>query len=207
MFSAAPANSVSSNGVTSATWMVSRSIAARPGIDDRSRGTGVVPCRPASSVSLPSQYSDAGSSRVAVDQHDARERRMAQVRRPLGHRVEHRLHVGRRARDHAQDLADRRLLLERVGELARALVDLALETGVGLAQLRGHPVEAIGQRFQLVARPHDDLLVEVALADPLRAFRERADRPHHAARERQRAEPPRSRGRRAAAAPCAGSTR
>ena len=40
-------------------------------------------------------------------------RRVAQPQRALGDRVEHRLHVGRRARDHAQDLADRRLLLER----------------------------------------------------------------------------------------------
>ena len=45
------------------------------------------------------------------------------------------LHVGRRARDHAQDLADRRLLLERVLELPRPLVDLALESRVRFAQL------------------------------------------------------------------------
>ena len=78
----------------------------------------------------------------------ARERRVAQVRRALGHRIEHRLHVGRRVRDDAQDLADRGLLLERVGELAGALLDLALEARVRLAQLRRHAVEALGEALR-----------------------------------------------------------
>ena len=38
----------------------------------------------------------------------------------------------------------------------RALVDLALEAGVRLAQLRRHPVELVGERLQLVAGAHVD---------------------------------------------------
>ena len=50
---------------------------------------------------------------VAVGQVHRRDRRVAQAGGALRDRLEHRLHVGRRARDHAQDFADRRLLLER----------------------------------------------------------------------------------------------
>ena len=53
------------------------------------------------------------AQRVAVGQVHRRHRRVAQPGRALGDRLEHRLHVGRRARDHAQDFADRRLLFER----------------------------------------------------------------------------------------------
>src|SRR6266536_3193725 len=125
---------------------------------------------------------------VAFDKSHARERRIAQVRRPLGDGVEHRLHVGGRAGDHAQDFAARRLLLERILELARAFLDFALQARVRLAQLRAHVVEAVGERLELVAGAHVDLLVEIALADAPRAFVERAYRPHHTACERHRAE-------------------
>ena len=57
--------------------------------------------------------------------------------------------------------------------------------GVGIAQLPRHRIEAIGECFQLVAGVDLDLLVELAGADALRAFLERADRAHHAACERQ----------------------
>jgi hypothetical protein len=123
---------------------------------------------------------------VAVDQQDARVGRVAQERRPLGDDVEHRLHVGRRARDHAQDLGDGRLLLERVRQLVRALVDLALEAGVRLAQVRGHPVELGRERLELVAGPDVDRVVELALADQLGPFLQRADRAREAARQEQR---------------------
>ena len=44
--------------------------------------------------------------------------RAAESRGALGHDVHHRLEVGRRAGDHPQDLRGRRLLLERLGQLA-----------------------------------------------------------------------------------------
>ena len=44
--------------------------------------------------------------------------RPADPRGALGHDVEHRLEIGRRARDDPQDLAGRRLLLQRLGQLA-----------------------------------------------------------------------------------------
>ena len=128
------------------------------------------------------------TKRVPIDQQHSRERRIAQVRGPLGDRVEHRLHVGGRARDHAQDLADRRLLFQRVLQFVGAFVDLALEARIRLLELARHAIEPIGERLQLVPGAYVDLLVEVTLADALRAFLQRADRPHHAARERPRAD-------------------
>ena len=107
---------------------------------------------------------------VTLGEIDRRRRSVAKLNGSLGDRIQHRLHVGRRARDHAQDFADRRLLLERVLELARALVDLALQAGIGFAQLRRHAVELVGESLQLVAGAHLDLLVEIARADAPRAF-------------------------------------
>ena len=45
-------------------------------------------------------------------------------------RLEHRLDVGRRARDDAQDLAGRRLLLQRLGEVAVARLQLLEQADV-----------------------------------------------------------------------------
>ena len=125
---------------------------------------------------------------VALNDYDLCDRSVAQQRRALGDRLEHGLHVRGRARDHPQDLADRRLLLERMRELVRALVDLALETRVRLAQLAAHPVELVCEPFELVAGAHDDLLVELADAYPLCALGQRRDRSRHAPREHQRNE-------------------
>ena len=72
-------------------------------------------------------------------------------------------------------------------EFVGALLDFALQAGIRLAQLRGHAIEAVGKGLQLVAGVHLDALVEFAGTDALRAFVERADRPHHATGERQRA--------------------
>ncbi len=115
--------------------------------------------------------------------HVAREQALA----ALEDRLEHGLGVGDGTRDRAQDLADRRLLLERVRELVRALLDLALEARVRLAELRRHAVEALREALELVAGAHDDPLVEVPLADALRALGQRADGADHAAREDERA--------------------
>ena len=72
-------------------------------------------------------------------------------------------------------------MLERLGELGGALLDLALEAGVRLAQLRAHAVELLGEPFELVAGAHLDVAVEVALADLRGAFLQRAQRPHERA--------------------------
>ena len=61
------------------------------------------------------------------------------------------LHVGRRATDHAQHFAGRRLLLQGLGQFLGSVFDLLLQVGVGLLQLRGHLVELVGQDFDLVA--------------------------------------------------------
>ena len=68
-------------------------------------------------------------------------------------------------------------------QLGGALLDLALEAGIRLPQLRAHLVELLGQAFELVAGADLDALVELAGADPRGAFLQRADRPHQRARE------------------------
>ena len=55
---------------------------------------------------------------LAIDSRDAAEVGAAQSRRALADDVEDRLDVGRGARDHPQDLAGRRLLLEGLGQIA-----------------------------------------------------------------------------------------
>src|SRR5262249_25381889 len=113
---------------------------------------------------------------VAFDQHEARLARIAKVQRALGDGLQHRSYVGWRAGDDAQDLADRRLLIERRLQLVRPFLDLALEARVRLAQPARHPVELVRERLELVARPDFDLLVEIAAGDAARAFVERAYR-------------------------------
>jgi hypothetical protein len=56
---------------------------------------------------------------LAVEPVDKAKLSLAEPRRALGDHVEHRLHIGRRARDDAQDLAGGRLLPQR---LSQALV-------------------------------------------------------------------------------------
>jgi hypothetical protein len=122
----------------------------------------------------------------ALEHVNRRRRRVAKSRRALGHRIENGLHVRGRIRGLAQHLADCGLLIQGLLQLGGALLDLALQAGVGLAQLRAHAVELVAERLELVAGAHRDLLLKVALADTLRAFLQRADRAHHAAREPHR---------------------
>src|SRR5205807_10319977 len=89
---------------------------------------------------------------LAVVAIDATKAPAAQAHRALHDGLEDRLDVGRRAGDDAEDLARCRLLLERPRELSRALLDLVLQVGVGLAELCRHRVELLGQAFDLVAR-------------------------------------------------------
>src|SRR6266436_1176895 len=61
---------------------------------------------------------------VAVVAPDYPEDRTAQDAGVADDRVEHGLDIGRRARDHAKDLARRRLLLQRLREVAVARLQL-----------------------------------------------------------------------------------
>ena len=61
---------------------------------------------------------------VAVEREHVGELRAAEPQDRIRDRVEHRLHIGLRPADHAQDVAGRRLLLERFGEVAVARLEL-----------------------------------------------------------------------------------
>ncbi len=74
-------------------------------------------------------------------------------------------------------------MFQRLLQFPGALFHLALEARIRLAQLRGHAVELVGERLELVAGLDRDLRVEVAGADALRAFLQHADRPRHVPRE------------------------
>ena len=101
-------------------WIVRRSMTARPDGVSTGHRAKVEPWRHRhrAEVGHPAQH-------VALDPEDEHVGRAAQLSRALGHRVQHRLDVRRRAGDDAQDLGGRRLLLERLGQLAGALLDLA----------------------------------------------------------------------------------
>ena len=151
----------------------------------------------------------ASADRVA-DMMRARHRRPAECaptcashKAPRARRrsVQHRLHVGRRA------AITRRISLIAVccssalGQLGRALLDLALEARVGLAQLRRHRVELSGQRLPARRRSSPR---SAGRARPRRCGARLPAACGSAApcRAPGRARPaPRSRARRAAAAP------
>ena len=75
------------------------------------------------------------------------------------------------------ELGERRL------ELPRSLLDLLLETRIGLLQPLGHAVELLGERAQLVASSDVDSLIERSSADLRRRHLHRLDRPGHPAGE------------------------
>ena len=122
---------------------------------------------------------------VAFDEEHGGEVRVAEAGGALGDGVQDRLHVGRRGGDRPQDLAGRGLLLQRLGQVARPLLDLLLQPLVRLAQPGRHRVERLAQRLDLVARLHLDLVVQLARADPLGPGLERPDRRDHPPRQRQ----------------------
>ena len=72
----------------------------------------------------------ADADQLAVERRDDGGRCRAELQRGRRDRVEHGLHIGRRLADHAQDLARRRLLLERLGEIAIARFELVEQTHV-----------------------------------------------------------------------------
>src|SRR5207344_964812 len=70
-------------------------------------------------------------------------------------------------------------------DLMGPLLDLALEAGIGILQLRRHAVELLGERFELVSSFDRDPLVEIAAANARGASAYRLDRNDHPAREEQ----------------------
>ena len=114
---------------------------------------------------------------------DAAELPATQSRRARGDAVEDRVGIRRRAADDAQDLSRRRLLLERFAQLSGTGVDLLLEGGVRLLELRRRPIELVGQCLELVARPDLDAVAELARPDAGGARLERLDRLDHAPRQ------------------------
>jgi hypothetical protein len=98
------------------------------------------------------------SERVADDDEDARERRLAQTRRPQRDGVQYGLHVARRARYEAQDFARRGLLLSRRPELrfelrnrrpARVRASRVAARSSAAFPLAGFPRGAIGLSLPL----------------------------------------------------------
>ena len=101
-----------------------------------------------------------------------------------GDRTEHRPQLQGRV-DRAADLAERLQLLDRARQLARPLLDLAFEVGVGFLQLPRHLIEVLGERLQLVAGPDVDAAPQIAPADARGALLQRPDRADQVAREEQ----------------------
>ena len=101
------------------------------------------------------------AERLAVEPEDEDVRRPAEARGCTDHRVEDRLDVRRGSRDRSQDLGGGRLLLEGLGELAVARLQVADEAGVldGDQRLIGERLQeldvAVGEWLWLGA-PGDD---------------------------------------------------
>jgi hypothetical protein len=76
-----------------------------------------------------SVMSDA-AERVPVDKENGGIEGIAEPRRALGHGGQYRLDVGRRARDHPQNLRRRRLLFPRLAKLTLQTTNLGLQVYV-----------------------------------------------------------------------------
>ena len=105
---------------------------------------------------------------------------MGDLQRARGHRRQHRVEI-ERGRHRAADLFQHLQFVDRLREVARALLHLGFEAGIGFGELAGHVVELIGELFQLVVGVDVDAMAEIAGAEPPRAGRERGDRDQHAA--------------------------
>src|SRR5215475_8321699 len=91
---------------------------------------------------------------VSVDAADKGVAGTTETRRRLGHRIEDRLYVGARARYDAKDLGRRRLMLQRLAEVAVALLQFLEQADVldGDDRLVG---EGLQQRHLLVREGND----------------------------------------------------
>src|SRR3984957_10078307 len=74
----------------------------------------------------PSKVAERGgvTQHVVLDKKDIDYLCLADASGVFGDRIKHRLHVTWRIRYHAQNLADRRLLLQRLGEIVSALLNV-----------------------------------------------------------------------------------
>ena len=116
---------------------------------------------------------------VAIDQHRVG---MGDFERARGHRRQHGVEI-ERGGDRAADFLQHLELVDRLREVAGALLHLGLEAGIGFRELAGHAVELIGEFFQLVLGPHVDAVAEIAFAEPPRAAPQRRDRNQHPPRQ------------------------
>ena len=94
-------------------------------------------------------------------------------------RVQHRLQLGGRAADDAENLAGRSLSFQRLTQFLRPLLDLLIQA----AQLRARAVDVGGERAQLVAVPDIDAPGELAGRNLAQPPRDPGQRPHDRPRE------------------------
>src|SRR6266545_1835245 len=125
---------------------------------------------------------------LPVVEEEEAELRLAEPQGILEDCAEHGRQVIGGAADHAQHFAGGRLLLQRFGQLPRAVLDLLLEIGVGLLKPAAHAVELLGQGLELIARVDFDAVAEPARADARRPGLERPDGLHHLAGQQQAGE-------------------
>ncbi len=100
---------------------------------------------------------------LALDQRDDRLRGVAELQRALGNGIQHRLHVGRRCRYHAQDFADGGLLLE-------ALLGLVEQPHIvdgdrGLARKRLHERDLVRRKQSRFAPIEEDGAIRASFTD------------------------------------------
>src|SRR6516164_7785646 len=125
---------------------------------------------------------------IAVEPHHEGELAIAQPHCALGNRVEHRLDVGRRARDDAQDLGGGGLLLQhfskvlsRFGEFASAYFELPLQVeGVPPSAnagscLRSGRTKLTAARWALCAFERQGHLVGTVIGPPFRSAQPRIE--------------------------------
>ena len=116
---------------------------------------------------------------VAIDQHGVGAGDFDRARR---HRRQHGVEI-ERGGDGAADLFEHLQLVDRLREVARALLDLGLQPVIGFLEPARHAVELAGKLLQLVAGVDVDAMAEIAAAEPPRAGRERRDRDQHPPRQ------------------------
>ena len=102
---------------------------------------------------------------IAVDQHGVG---MGDFERARGDRRQHGVEV-ERGGDRAADLLEHLELVDRLRQIARPLLHLGFEAGIGLGELAGHAVELVGEFLQLVRGLHLDAVAEIAGAETPRA--------------------------------------
>ena len=121
---------------------------------------------------------------IAIDQHRIG---MGDFERARGHRRQHGVEI-ERGGDRAADFLEHLQLVDRLREIAGALLHLGFEARIGLVQLAGHAVELVGEFLQLVLGVDVDAMAEIAGAEPPRAGAQRRDRDQHAARQKRAGE-------------------